>query len=484
MRHSLRPYQNNAEDNIRNAFRHGFRAPLLVMPTGSGKTHVFVSIASQAAGKGNRSIIIVHRSFLWKQVSDKLTDLGVYHGIIAPGHTRTADKIQVASVDTLIRRLDSTTKPDIIIYDEAHHVIRQNKWGKVAEYWPDVPILGVTATAIRTSGQGLGLASGGFFDKLIIGAQILDLTPKYICPYKLYAPDIGVDVSGIRRIAGDYDKKEIIKRVDRKKIYGSVPGHYKKICYGIPAIAFCVSIKHAEHVAEEFNEAGIPAAAVSGMTPENRRTYLFEGLARGRIMILCSCDLVSEGFDVPVCGCSINLRPTQSRTLCLQQWGRASRPYPGKKYAYIIDHVGNSIDPKTGIPNHGMPDAERSWTLEGTRHSRSSIEDEGRLVVRTCPICFNVHYPAPFCPECGYNYKNGQTLPKVDDRVGLTEVHTARMQKNQRRIDMRSKRRQCKTLEELEEFAERSGYKKSWAGHVWKAREKKKERFKNVNSNY
>jgi len=470
MNHNLRPYQLEAENNIRKAFRSGARAPLLVMPTGSGKTHVFTSIATQAEQKGKRSLIIVHRSFLWRQVSNKLTDIGANHGIIAPGHTRTADKIQVASIDTLIRRLDKTTKPDIIIYDEAHHVVRNNKWGKVSEYWPDVPILGVTATPCRTSGQGLGVSSGGFFDSIIIGAQILDLTPEYITPYKLYAPDIGVDLKGIRKVAGDWERGELNRRVDKRKIYGSVPGHYKRICYGIPAIAFCVSIKHAEHVANEFKSAGIPADHVSGKTPERRRAWLFEALAKGKIMVLASCDLVSEGFDVPVCGCAINLRPTQSLTLCLQQWGRAARPYPGKKYAYILDHVGN-------YTRHGMPDAVRYWSLEGAKGTRESSKGDGQLVIRTCPVCFNVHAFAQKCPECGYIYKNGQELPSVDDKIQLKEIETARQ--NLKRIDMRYERRQCKTLADLEKFAERHGYKKRWAIYVWNARQKKKKQCAN-----
>jgi superfamily II DNA or RNA helicase len=468
MNHILRPYQKEAENNIRLALRQGRKAPLLVMPTGSGKTHIFTSIATQAEQKGNRSLIIVHRSFLWKQVSDKLTDIGVHHGIIAPGHTRTADKIQIASIDTLIRRLDKMQKPDIIIYDEAHHVIRNNKWGKVAEYWPDVPLLGVTATPCRTNGQGLGLQSGGFFDELILGSQMLDLTPEYIAPYKLFAPKLDVDVSEVKRIGGDWDRKELAAIYERKKIYGSVPGHYKKICYGIPAIAFCVTVKHAEWAADEFKDAGITAASVSGKTPEKQRKYLFESLARGRIMVLCSCDLVSEGFDVPVCGCAINLRHTQSLTLCLQQWGRASRPYPGKEYAYILDHVGN-------YTRHGMPDAMRTWSLEGSRYSKNILDEEGRLLVRTCPMCFNVHAPCPMCPKCGYKYVNGFKLPKVDERVELQEIETARIKEDLEKHDMKHKRRQCRTLDDLKEFGKMQvpPYKDGWAGYIYKSWEDK-----------
>ncbi|MCK5450229.1 MAG: DEAD/DEAH box helicase [Candidatus Omnitrophica bacterium] len=467
--HSLRLYQQKAENDIRIALRKGCKAPLLVLPTGSGKTHIFTSIASKAAQRGNRTLIIVHRSFLWEQVSSKLTDIGVEHGIIAPGRTSTADKIQIASVDTLIRRLDKTTKPDIIIYDEAHHVVAGNKWGRVAEYWPDVPIIGVTATPVRTSGQGLGVGSNGYFDHLIIGAQISDLSPEYIAPCKLFAPT-DIDLSGVKRVAGDYDRKEVGKRVDTKKIYGSVPGHYKLICYGVPAIAFCVSIKHAEHVSEEFQSAGISSASVSGKTPKNRREYLFDALARGKIMVLTSCDLVSEGFDVPICGCAICLRPTQSLGLCLQQWGRPARPYPGKKWAYILDHVGN-------YTRHGMPNAYREWSLEGAKHNPTTSNEEGVVAVRTCPVCFNVHAPAPVCPECSHVYANMGRLPETDERIRLREIEMEKVKENLKKQDIKFQRGGCRSLEELEEFARIHNYKSGWARHVWQSRQKKVSKY-------
>ncbi len=465
MLYTLRPYQLFAENEIRTRLRQGYRAPLLVMPTGSGKTVIFTSVATQAAALGNRSLIVVHRSYLWKQVSQKLNEAGAPHGIIAPGHTQTNDKIQVASVDTLIRRLDRVPVPGMIIYDEAHHVIGGNKWGKIASYFPDALILGVTATACRTSGQGLGVQAGGYFDTLIQGAQILDLTPEYLSPYKLYAPDIGVDLTGVRRVAGDYNKGELIERVDKKRIYGAVPAHYKKLCYGVPAIAFCVSVKHAEHVADEFNSAGIPAAPVSGKTSEKQRTYLFKGLAEGKFLVLCSCDLVSEGFDVPVCGAAIGLRPTQSLTLCLQQWGRAGRVAPGKKYAYILDHVGNYL-------RHGMPDAPREWSLDGVKWSRKQGE-ETAVNIRTCPACFHVHTPAPACPECGHVYVAGEELPKTVE-AELREIKTAReAEKKARSAEVKN----ADTLEDLQRIGEERGYKKNWAKFVWNMRKQYRRRF-------
>ena len=458
----LRPYQQKAEKEIREAYRSGARAPLFVLPTGGGKTHTFTSIATKAAEKGNRTLIVVHRSYLWQQASNKLNSIGAAHGIISPSESLTHDKIQVASIDTLIRRFNKIKPPDLIIFDEAHHVVKNNKWGKVVEEFPEARILGVTATPIRTNGQGLGVNSGGFFDKLIMGPQIYEMMPDYIAPFKLYAPDLGVDLSNVKRIGGDYEKNDLLKQLDKKVITGYATEHYKKICHGIPAIAFCVSVEHAVHVAEEFNRAGITAAAVSGKDPEHRRKFLFEGLASGIFKVLCSCDLVSEGFDVPVCGAAICLRPTQSTGLCLQQWGRTTRPAPGKEFAYIIDHVGNYL-------RHGAPDSHRDWTLDGMSGGRDG-KKEIAIGIRTCKKCFIVHKTSPVCPSCGYQYGvNDKTPEQIEGE--LVEIKLAEIKSKK---EKRMEQGMCKTLEDLELFAEQNGYNEFWARHIFNARNKKK----------
>ena len=474
MEHELRDYQMNAVNDIRTAFKQGFYAPLLVMPTGSGKTHVFVYIAINAAIKGYRTMIIVHRSYLWQQVSFKLSELGVRHGIIAPGQTQTDDLIQIASIDTLIRRLHNVRRPNAIIFDEAHHVKGGNKWGKVAKYYVS-KIIGFTATACRTDGSGLGINAGGFFDKLIYGPSYLDLTPRYLSPFRLFAPNIGVDLKNIPIRAGDYKKEELIHRFDKKKIYGDVPAHYMKICPDIPAIAFCVSVKHTEYVADEFNRNRISAAAVSGTTSEIKRKNLFRGLANGRYKVLCSCDLVSEGFDVPVCGAAILLRPTQSLTLYLQQCGRTTRIFDGKEYAYIIDHVGNSDWRK-----HGAPDLDREWSLDGIKKKKKCEEEEAKILTRTCPMCFIVHSPSPTCPNCGFKYIDFGILPRVDLKAELKEIQTEKQRKIQKQIKKKELLRSAKSLNELYNVAEQLHYKMGWAEIVWQSRQKKFENAKTL----
>lgn len=462
--HQLRKYQEKAVDNLRHSYKQKKRAPLLVMPTGSGKTHVFTYIATEAEKRGFRTLIIVHRSYLWKQCSNKLNDIGAEHGIIAPGHTLTSNKIQVASIDTLIRRLDKIIPPDLIIFDEGHHVWGNNKWGKVPNYFPNARILGVTATACRTSGQGLGKHCGGHYDVIVSGPQITELIPEYLAPFKLFSIKLDVDLKGVRSLGGDWARKELAKRVDKKSIYGDVPEHYKKICYGVPAIAFCVTVAHAEHVAEEFNRQGISAAAVSGKTSEEQRKYLFDGLANGKFLVLCSCDLVSEGFDVPVCGCAICLRHTQSTGLCLQQWGRTTRKAPGKKWAFIIDHVGNWI-------RHGKPSDFREWSLDGIVKSKNS---EANIPMKTCMKCFHVHSPSPKCPECGYVYSTFEMkLPKTKEDIQLEEIELKQRieaEKKEKIIARKKEQASHNTLDALKEYANKKGYKPGYVTHIWNSR--------------
>ncbi len=322
MKYALRDYQLRDVENIRAAFRQGFKAPLYSLPTAGGKTIVFCHIAEQAAAKGRRIYILVHRQELLKQASEKLSELNVPHGIIAPGRTMTGDLVQVASVDTLIRRLPIVPRPDIIIVDEGHHCIKGNKWGKVAGYHNSF-LLGVTATPCRTNGDGLGVHYQGYFDCIVPGPSIRDLIDEgWLSQPIIYAPPIGVDLSGVSIRAGDYAQNELEVRIDKAKITGDAVQHYLKICNGTPAIAFCVGIKHAENVAQQFNAAGVPSASIDGTMSDNVRSSRIADLGNGRLKVLTSCDIVSEGTDIPIVTTAILLRPTYSLCLFLQQCGR------------------------------------------------------------------------------------------------------------------------------------------------------------------
>ena len=149
----LRPYQHQAVDDLRACYAKGHKAPLFVLPTGGGKTHVFTHIVTRATQGGRRTLVVAHRKELIRQTSAKLDLAGVAHGIIAPWAPMTDHTIQVASIQTLARR--QCREFDFLIIDEAHHSIC-SQYRKIIESQPNAKLLGVTATPARLDGKGLG----------------------------------------------------------------------------------------------------------------------------------------------------------------------------------------------------------------------------------------------------------------------------------------------------------------------------------------
>lgn len=468
---TLRPYQEKIVSDIRNVYRERFHAPLLVSPTGSGKTVIFAYITEGAARKGNRILILTHRKRLIRQTSRALDGLAVPHGIIAPGYPLTVDHVQVASVQTVVRRLDRISAPDMIIADEAHHVIDITAWGKTISRFPSARLLGVTATPVRLDGKGLGIKAGGFYDKLVYGPTVRELTALgFLSPSVVYAPPVGADLEGLRHKYGDYQMAEAAERLDKPTITGCAVAHYQRICPGVPAIAFCSSVEHAEHVAEQFNDAGIPAASIDGTMTETQREYRLEGLGNGRFLVITSCDLISEGLDVPVVTAAILLRPTESMGLCLQQIGRCLRPFPGKTQSIILDHVGNCL-------KYGLPDDDREWSLDGEKRKPRGERDINPYV--QCMQCYAVYSRTlERCPQCGAGREiDRREIEQVEGELELITPESIRLDYLKREEAKRNKvhlMQKAETLDDFKALAKIFGYHWKWAVHVYNARQERK----------
>lgn len=401
----LRYYQENAIEGIRSSFKAGNRRVLLVLPTGGGKTVCFSYIAAGTARNNKRVLIIAHRRELLKQISSSLKMVGVRHAVMTGGYIGIPTApVVVASVFTLAKRLERFPPPDLIVGDEAHHFTPDSTWGKVVEAFPKAKVLGVTATPERLDGKGLGL----LFDDMVLGPSVAELTEQgFLSPADVYAPS-RPDLSEVRTRAGDYVTSQLENEMDKPSITGSAVEHYRRLADGKRAIAFCVSVKHAKDVAEEFRRAGYISHHIDGGMDERERDGVLRRFEEGSIQILTSCDLVSEGFDLPAVEVAIMLRPTKSLSLYLQQAGRAIRISPGKTKTVILDHAGN-----TAI--HGFIDEHRDWRLtDGV--VREKREGEIPVAVRTCPKCYAVHRPAQVCPKCGHIYKVAGR--KVEQREG------------------------------------------------------------------
>lgn len=457
----LRPYQQHAIDEVRSAFRTGARAPLLVAPTGAGKTVILSYVSRGAAERGGQVLILVHRRELIRQTSDKLRQTGVPHGIIAPGFTGNRLQVQVASVQTIARRLATQRHdpPSLIIADEAHHAVA-GQWKAVIDAYPSAKLLGVTATPQRLDGRGLGVDAGGMFDRLVLGPTVASLVANgHLTPCRIFAPAQAPELSGIRTKGGDFDAQALADAMSKPQITGDAVAHYRRHAAGLPTILFSPSVAHAEMMAEQFRKDGWRAVAVSGASDMGVRDRAIGGLATGETQILCTCDLISEGLDVPVVGAVILLRPTKSLGLHIQQVGRGLRPAPGKTALLVLDHAGNTL-------RHGVPETEREWTLDG-RVRRKAKKDDAPSV-RQCPRCFAMHEPAPQCPECGHTYEvKAREIEHVDGI--LAELSSERLGEL-RTKPTRELQRQARTRDDLMLIAKAKGFRPGWVDQVMKHR--------------
>ncbi len=452
----LRPYQNTMIGNVREQLRSGASRVVLQAPTGAGKTAVMSFMAARAAERGKRTVFVVHRVELLRQASRAFDELGVSHGLIAPGYTQTRDAIQIASIDTLVRRLDRVACPDLVIFDECHHCAAA-KWLRLIEAWAAAKMVGLTATPCRLDGRGLD----DVFDTLVLGPSVGVLIDQgFLAPYQLYAPPIGIDVEGVKSRGGDFAKDQAAKAIDKPTITGDAVRHYQRIAPGKQGIVFCCSIEHSKHVVAQFRAAGVRAEHLDGTEDDHRRRRVVESFARGDIKILSNCELFTEGFDVPGADVAILLRPTQSLGLYLQMVGRVLRPQPGKT-ALILDHAGNAL-------RHGLPDDDREWTLEG-RKKGEKRKVEPTVPIKQCPQCFACHPPAPKCPACGHVYEaKTREIEAQDGELQQVDPEELRRQR-------KAEQAKARTLEELIAVGKSRNYEQPvvWAKKVCDARRRK-----------
>ena len=480
----IRDYQDRVLSEDRRLLAAGTRAILNVIPTGGGKTFTACWLMQVAAHRENRTLAAMHRQELVMQWSMSLAALGQRHYLIAPKSVETAIRIQhvkelgrsfvdpaspagVGSIQTIGRRLSSIQPPGIVLPDEAHHA-SAGTWLEVLNYWREARVVGWTATPCRADGLGLGVHAGGIFDEMVIGPTVPELIEwGNLVPARVFGSQhkLGLTGSDVGS-TGDYKVRALREAIAQhgKTITGDAVKQYTKLCPGARAVVFCVSIEHARDVAADFCAAGYKFASIDGEMEDGERRRLTRALASGEIQGLTSCDLISEGFDLPAIEVAILLRPTQSESLYLQQVGRALRPFPGKSEALILDQVDNWLI-------HGFPDEVREWTLDGKSRGRKAANDNERpTAIQACPKCSQVQRPAPCCKFCGYVFPVvTRDLEVVDgDLVEITAEQAAAI-RQQRSSDFAKAR----DLDSLKAAAKKHGYSEKYAHHLNAARERK-----------
>lgn len=449
----LRPYQARVLDECRAAYAQRNRAVLLCMPTGAGKTMTASTVVHGAAAKRNTTWWLTHRRELAAQASQTFHALGIPHGTVQSGYVSDPGAlVQVASIQTIVRRLDELPEPALIVFDETHH-IGAASWDAIFHRFPAARVLGLTATPWRLDGQGLGR----WYSHMVLGPSTAELIGEgSLSPYRLFAPATP-DLSGVGTTAGDYQRGALAKAMDKPAIVGDAIGHYRSLCAGKRAVVFAAGVDNSKNIAAQFNAAGIPAEHVDGSMSIEERDAAVARFRAGETLILSNADLFGEGFDVPAIEAAILLRPTKSLSLHLQQVGRALRPAPGKSEAIILDHAGNSLI-------HGLPDDEREWSLDDREKRKRSAAAE--VAIRSCTECFFIYRPAPKCPQCGH-------APVMKPReIEVIEGTLKEVQKVEARAKFKEQGK-AGSLDALIELGRQRGYKnpRFWAERVWASRQ-------------
>lgn len=431
----LRDYQQAAIECVRELFHQGRRRVCCVLPCGTGKTALFAYMARRhvLTHKGAKVLFLVHRRELVQQTLNTFARFSI-----------PMDGIQVSMAQTVTRHLEDQERPTFIVADELHHYTSFT-FRRILDAF-DCPMVGLTATPARMDGTGLG----EICDAMYVGPDpdwFID--EGYLARYDYYAPKINMYDAEWMPKGQDYDQQDAADKLDKIGIYGDLE---KYLDMGRKTIVYAPTVAMSRKIAGEI---GPYARHFDGDTPKQERDETMQMFREGKIRVLCNCDLIGEGVDVPDCDCVMLLRPTKSTALYIQQSMRCLRPC-GDKRAVIYDFVGN-------VFRHGMPTQHRDWTLEGRVRPVRHAEEAG---VRQCMQCFRV-YPgnARICPYCGHD--NGKTKAELQqEKEAQLELITELR---------RDERKKAWTFEQLVEIGRRRGYKNPayWAKCVYEGRRRR-----------
>lgn len=462
----LHPDQEDFLQRVRLALR-SHRTVLGQAATGFGKTAVGTVIAGNVVDKGNRVGWINHRDFLIDQTSQSFDRHGVFHSYVASGRRfNPLAPAWIASVGTLVNRLDRVPEPAVLLVDEAHHGPAAT-WKRILTYWRNCKIIGLSATPWRLDGSGLD----SLFSEMVCGPSVRWLIENgRLSDYRAFS--LGApDMTDVHSRAGDYVTAEVEELMDRRALLGDMVGHYRKHANGLRAIYFAVSVAHSKHLAETFNASGIKALHLDAGSSTAERSHAARRFASGSLDVLTNVDLFGEGYDLSAhAGCDVTIeavglaRPTQSLGMHLQQIGRALRPKANP--AIVLDHAGNLL-------RHGLPDDDREWSLR-PRDKGKKKDAPAAVPVKQCPACFLVNAAsAQRCRYCGAEFPVvGREAEQVDGELKEIDVQAARRRKS-------AEEWSCKTVPDLIALGTTRGYTSpvEWAAKIWTLREAQGKRI-------
>lgn len=338
MGQELRPYQQQARDRIHAEWDAGHTRTLLVLPTGTGKTIVFSSVAADQVRAGDRVLILAHRGELLEQAADKLQRSTGLVSAVEKAESTCLDswfRVVVGSVQTLQRTARLERFPQdyfgTIIIDEAHHAITDG-YRRILDYFSGAKVLGVTATPDRGDMRNLGEV----FDSLAFEYKLTDAIKEgYLCKIMAQTIPLQLDITSVTMSGGDYAVGDLGTALD--PYLEQIAAEMARRCKSRKTVVFLPLIKTSQKFRDLLNTYGFRAAEVNGQSDDRRQ--VLADFDAGKYNVLCNSMLLTEGWDCPSVDCVVVLRPTKVRSLYSQMVGRGTRLSPGKTDLLLLDFL-------------------------------------------------------------------------------------------------------------------------------------------------
>ena len=338
MGQELRPYQQQARDRIHAEWDAGHTRTLLVLPTGTGKTIVFASVAADQVRAGDRVLILAHRGELLEQAADKLQRSTGLVSAVEKAESTCLDswfRVVVGSVQTLQRTARLERFPQdyfgTIIIDEAHHAITDG-YRRILDYFSGAKVLGVTATPDRGDMRNLGEV----FDSLAFEYKLTDAIKEgYLCKIMAQTIPLQLDITSVTMSGGDYAVGDLGTALDPH--LEQIAAEMARRCKSRKTVVFLPLIKTSQKFRDLLNTYGFRAAEVNGQSDDRRQ--VLADFDAGKYNVLCNSMLLTEGWDCPSVDCVVVLRPTKVRSLYSQMVGRGTRLSPGKTDLLLLDFL-------------------------------------------------------------------------------------------------------------------------------------------------
>jgi DNA repair protein RadD len=397
----LRDYQQRAVDQLYDWFHKGYTGnPCIVMPTGSGKSHVVAALCKDALQNWpeTRVLMLTHVKELIEQNAEKMRQhwlnapMGIYSAGI--GMKQLGEPITFAGIQSIRSRAGDVGHVDLVLIDECHLVNHEEEGGyrtllaELKNINPNLRVIGLTATPYRL-GHGMITDKPAIFDGLIEPVSIEELVHRgYLAPLRSKLTKTKLDVSGVHKRGGEYIESELQAAVDTKFHNEAVVSEVISRAGKRKAwLFFCAGVDHANNIAKLLQEKGVVAACITGETPKAERERILDDFKAGKITAITNANVLTTGFDYPDIDLIAMLRPTMSPGLYVQMAGRGMRPKSHTDHCMVLDFAGV-------VEKHGPITAVNPPT--------KGREGDGAAPMKACEECHELNpISARVCSCCG-----------------------------------------------------------------------------------